>query len=127
MKNCRKFSLIIRPNDKVVILAETKGKKNTKTKTWNHWKFSRQYTEVHKKCEKSAKFTKISPKNLQNLQNYPRKICKSPIFDNKSGRTQSLNTVLTWDGIEEGYMFGMCNVGIDGKKVTMPLYLAMFL
>ena len=45
----------------------------------------------------------------------------------KSGRTQSLNTVLTWDGIEEGYKFGMCNVGIDGKKVTMPLYLAMFL
>lgn len=45
----------------------------------------------------------------------------------KSGRTQSLNTVLTWEGIEEGYKFGMCNVGIDGKKVTMPLYMAMFL
>ena len=111
----------------MVILAETNGKKNANTKTRNHWKFSRQYTEVHKKFEKSAKFTKISQKNLQNLKNYPRKICKSPIFDNKSGRTQSLNTVLTWDGIEEGYKFGMCNVGIDGKKVTMPLYLAMFL
>lgn len=74
------IGLIIRPKVKVVILAETKGKKNTNTKTWNHWKFSRQYTEVHKKCEKSAKFTTISPKNLQNLQNYPRKICKSPIF-----------------------------------------------
>mgnify|MGYP002857298947 CR=1 FL=1 len=45
----------------------------------------------------------------------------------KTGRTQSLNTVLTWEGIEEGYKFGMCNVGVDGKKVTMPLYMAMFL
>lgn len=45
----------------------------------------------------------------------------------KNGRTQSLNTVLTWEGIEEGYKFGVCNVGIDGKKVTMPLYMAMFL
>ena len=45
----------------------------------------------------------------------------------KNGRTQSLNTILTWKGIESGYKFGMCNVGVDGKKVTMPLYLAMFL
>lgn len=45
----------------------------------------------------------------------------------KSGRTQSLNTVLTWEGIEEGYKFGMCNIGIEGKKVTLPLYMAMFL
>ena len=31
------------------------------------------------------------------------------------------------EGIGEGYKFGMCNVGVDGKKVTMPLYMAMFL
>lgn len=45
----------------------------------------------------------------------------------KKGRTQSLNTVLTWSGIDEGYKFGTYNIGIDGKKITMPLYMAMFL
>lgn len=45
----------------------------------------------------------------------------------KKGRTQSLNTVLTWEGIELGYKFGARNVGVDNNKVTMPLYLAMFL
>lgn len=45
----------------------------------------------------------------------------------KNGRTQSLNTVLTWEGIENGYKFGNCNVGVDGNKITMPFYLAMFL
>ena len=45
----------------------------------------------------------------------------------KNGRTQSLNTVLTWNGIKEGYKFGTCNIGVDDKKVTMPLYMAMFL
>ncbi|MBQ1885160.1 MAG: ATP-binding protein [Bacteroidales bacterium] len=45
----------------------------------------------------------------------------------KNGRTQSLNTVLTWQGINLGYKFGTCNVGVDGKKVSMPLYLAMYL
>lgn len=45
----------------------------------------------------------------------------------KKGRTQSLNTALTWSGIEQGYKFGNYNVGVDGKKVTMPIYLAMFL
>lgn len=45
----------------------------------------------------------------------------------KNGRSQSLNTVLSWKGIENGYKFGMCNVGVDDKKITMPLYLAMFL
>ena len=45
----------------------------------------------------------------------------------KNGRTLSLNTVLTWQGISFGYKFGNCNVGIDGNKISMPLYLAMFL
>ena len=45
----------------------------------------------------------------------------------KKGRTQSLNTVLTWSGIDEGFKFGTYNIGIDGKKITMPLYMAMFL
>lgn len=45
----------------------------------------------------------------------------------KSGRTQSLNTVLSWEGIEAGYKFGNCNVGVEGNKITMPLYLAIFL
>ena len=45
----------------------------------------------------------------------------------KNGRTQSLNTVLTWSGINCGYKFGNYNVGVDEKKITMPLYMAMFL
>ncbi len=45
----------------------------------------------------------------------------------KNGRTQSLNTVLTWSGIHTGYKFGICNSGVDGNKVTMPIYMAMFL
>ncbi|MBR2199402.1 MAG: AAA family ATPase [Bacteroidales bacterium] len=45
----------------------------------------------------------------------------------KNGRTQSLNTVLTWQGINLGYKFGNFNVGIDGNKISMPIYLAMFL
>lgn len=45
----------------------------------------------------------------------------------QNGRTLSLNTVLTWQGISFGYKFGNCNVGIDGNKISMPLYLAMFL
>lgn len=45
----------------------------------------------------------------------------------KNGRTQSLNTVLTWQGINSGYKFGNFNVGIDGSKISMPIYLGMFL
>ena len=45
----------------------------------------------------------------------------------KKGRSQSLNTVLMWKGIEKGYKFGMSNVGVVDNKITMPLYLAMFL
>jgi hypothetical protein len=45
----------------------------------------------------------------------------------KNGRTQSLNTVLTWKGIENGYKFGAYNLGVDGKKISMPVYLTMFL
>ena len=45
----------------------------------------------------------------------------------KNGRTQSLNTVLTWQGINLGYKFGNFNVGIDGSKISMPIYLGMFL
>jgi predicted AAA+ superfamily ATPase len=45
----------------------------------------------------------------------------------KNGRTQSLNTVLTWQGINLGYKFGNFNVGIDGSKISMPIYLGIFL
>ncbi len=41
--------------------------------------------------------------------------------------SNSLNIVLAWEGIEEGYKFGMCNDGPDGGKVTMPLFMAMLL
>ncbi|MBP5365899.1 MAG: ATP-binding protein [Bacteroidales bacterium] len=45
----------------------------------------------------------------------------------KNGRTLSLDEVLTWNNIENGYKFGNLNVGVDGKKITLPLYMAMFL
>ena len=45
----------------------------------------------------------------------------------KNGRSQSLNTVLTWSGEVEGYKFGNCNVGVEDKKIMMPIYLAMFI
>lgn len=45
----------------------------------------------------------------------------------KRGATASLNIVLGKPNIEMGYKFGASNVGIDGKKKTLPLYMAMFL
>lgn len=43
-----------------------------------------QYRRNRKKTKKSAKNKKLSPKNLQKLKNYPRKICKSRIFAAKN-------------------------------------------
>lgn len=45
----------------------------------------------------------------------------------KRGTTASLNVILTKPNIELGYKFGAVNVGIDEKKKTLPLYMAMFL
>ena len=44
----------------------------------------------------------------------------------KRGTTASLNTVLNKPNIEIGYKFGAGNVGIEGKKTTLPLFMAMF-
>lgn len=47
----------------------------------------------------------------------------------KAGRTgtKSLNTVLENDNIKYGYKFASQNIGKSGKKITMPLYMLMFL
>ena len=45
----------------------------------------------------------------------------------KRGTTTSLNIVLNKPNIEIGYKFGAGNVGIEGKKITLPLFMAMFI
>ena len=44
----------------------------------------------------------------------------------KRGTTTSLNIVLNKPNIEIGYKFGSGNVGVEGKKITLPLFMAMF-
>ena len=44
----------------------------------------------------------------------------------KRGTTTSLNTVLDKLNIEVGYKFGAGNVGVEGKKTTLPLFMTMF-
>ena len=44
----------------------------------------------------------------------------------KRGTTTSLNTVLEKNNIEIGFKFGSGNVGKEGKKITLPLFMAMF-
>lgn len=45
----------------------------------------------------------------------------------ENGRTQSLNRALLDESIEYGYKFTSGNVGVVGKKITLPHYMAMFL
>lgn len=45
----------------------------------------------------------------------------------KNSKTASLNTILENNHIPYGYKFITGNSGIDGKKITLPLYMAMFL
>ena len=42
-------------------------------------------------------------------------------------RTKSLDSILKCDSIPYGIKFADQNVGISGKKITMPLYMAIFL
>lgn len=42
-------------------------------------------------------------------------------------KTKSLNRVLENENITFGYKFGSQNIGIAGKKITMPLYMLMFI
>ena len=43
------------------------------------------------------------------------------------GATASLNAILERDDVQKGYKFIDGNIGIDGKKHTLPLYMAAFL
>lgn len=43
------------------------------------------------------------------------------------GGTASLNRLLAREDVKLGYKLVDGNVGVDGKKVTLPLYMAMFL
>lgn len=45
----------------------------------------------------------------------------------KRGSTISLNKILAQNDIKCGYKLTSGNVGIQGKKVTLPIYMAMFL
>ena len=47
----------------------------------------------------------------------------------KAGRssTTSLNRILEQDNIPYGYKLSSQNVGVSGKKITLPLYMLMFL
>ena len=44
----------------------------------------------------------------------------------KTGRTLSLNKALERDDIPFGYKFTAGNVGVTGKKITLPHYMSMF-
>ena len=53
--------------------------------------------------------------------------CVVPIEVKASrGSTVSLNQLLEDDDVNIGYKFIDGNVGVNGKKVTLPLYMAMF-
>ncbi len=43
------------------------------------------------------------------------------------GKTTSLNSILKHSDIEMGYKFCAGNLGRDGKKITLPFYMAMFI
>lgn len=45
----------------------------------------------------------------------------------KKGRTLSLDKILSLNEIPYGYKFSANNIGIIDKKITMPVYMAMFL
>ena len=45
----------------------------------------------------------------------------------KRGSTASLNKVLDRDDVVIGYKLSAGNIGVSGKKVTLPLYMAMYL
>lgn len=45
----------------------------------------------------------------------------------KNGSTVSLNKLLKDSSIEKGYKLTSKNAGVSGKKITLPLYLAVFL
>lgn len=42
-------------------------------------------------------------------------------------RTKTLNNILKKEDISKGYKLAAQNVGVDGKKITLPLYMVMFL
>lgn len=45
----------------------------------------------------------------------------------KRGATLSLNKMLEQDDVSVGYKLSSGNIGVSGKKITLPLYMAMFL
>lgn len=45
----------------------------------------------------------------------------------KNGPTLSMNNILKSDDIPYGYKLTSGNIGVMGKKITLPLYMAMYL
>lgn len=44
-----------------------------------------------------------------------------------NGATQSLNKLLKCRQVPYGYKFTSGNIGVNGKKITLPHYMAMFI
>ena len=45
----------------------------------------------------------------------------------KRGATASLNSMLEREDVEVGYKLSAGNIGVSGKKITIPLYMAGYL
>lgn len=45
----------------------------------------------------------------------------------KRGATASLNKLLEQDDMKYGYKLSVGNIGVSGKKITLPLYMALYL
>ena len=45
----------------------------------------------------------------------------------KKGATASLNAMLEREDVQVGYKLSVGNIGVSGKKVSLPLYMAGYL
>lgn len=68
-------------------------------------------------------------KNTQEIEFFIERNAKIIPIEVKSGnnRTISLNEILKNDDIEFGYKLIDGNIGIEGKKIILPLYMAVFI
>lgn len=74
----------------------------------HYWMSSKGDTEIEFLLEKEARVVPVEVKA-------------------KRGSTASLNKVLEREDISVGYKLSAGNIGVVGKKITLPLYMAMYL
>jgi len=80
--------------------------------------------------KKGYKLRYFKPKeNAQEIEFFIEKDGKIIPIEVKAGNgsTISMNQILALKNIDFGYKFISGNIGTDGKKITLPLYMAMFL